>query len=159
AVQYSCAPPEGTIPPLTTEIVAQGLTQPVGVKASSGDLSRLYILEKAGRIRLVKNGVLLDEPFLDISSVVWNMAEAGLVGLAFHPNYEANGRFWVYYAYFMPDNYGSFLSEFHRSNTNPDVADPGPIGGVPIFRALISHIHQGGGLEFGPDGNLYLAMG
>src|SRR6185436_13304021 len=103
--------------------------------------------------------VLLDKPFLDLSSVIWNMSEAGLVGVAFHPNYEKNGRFWAYYAYLTDVRYGSFLSEFHRSDANPDVADPEPIGGGPIFNALISHIHQGGGLEFGGDGNLYLAMG
>jgi hypothetical protein len=57
------------------------------------------------------------------------------------------------------ENPGSFLSEFHRSDTDPDVADPAPIGGGPIFMAMLSYIHQGGGLEFGPDGNLYLALG
>lgn len=154
---YSCSPPEGALPPLATEIVAQGLTEPLGIEASLHDSTRLYIVEKGGTVRLVKNGVLLDKPFLDISSVVWHETEAGLLGLAFHPDYENNGRFWVYYTAY--ENLGSQLAEFHRSAGDPDVADPAPVGGAPIFRAVLSYIHQGGSLEFGGDGDLYLGLG
>jgi glucose/arabinose dehydrogenase len=156
APMYSCSPPEGTIPPLMAEIVAEGLTEPVGVEASAHDLSRLYIIEKAGKIRLVKDGKLVDRPFLDLTGVVWHETEAGLLGLAFHPDYEKNGRFWAYYG---QAGMGSILVEFHRSVGDPDVADPTPVGNGPIFVALLSYIHQGGGLEFGGDGNLYLALG
>src|SRR4029079_19213463 len=94
---YSCGDATGPIPALTTEVVAQGLTNPVGLEAALNDPSRLYIVEKGGKGRLVKNGVLVDRPFLDISGITWAEVEAGLLGLAFHPDYVKNGRFWAYF--------------------------------------------------------------
>lgn len=154
---HSCLDPSGAVPPLQAVIAATGLASPVGIASSRDDPTRIYVLEKAGRVRILKDGQLLPTPFLDLSGVVWAENEAGLLGLAFHPDYETNGRFWVYYTIYEWD--GSHLAEFRRSSTNPDVADPNPVGGAPIFKGLLSFIHQGGGLEFGPDGMLYLAMG
>jgi glucose/arabinose dehydrogenase len=153
---HSCAPPTGAIPTLTAELVASGFIDPVGVEASQKDLSRLYVLEKAGKIRLIRDGVLLQKPFLDLTNVVWSNSEAGLLGLAFHPDYEQNGRFWIYYTIYQE---GGLLAEFHRSDTDPDVADPMRVGGKPVYTAMLSFIHQGGGLKFGGDGFLYLALG
>jgi glucose/arabinose dehydrogenase len=157
AMPYECADAVGEVPALGLELIAQGFTNPVGLEASRKDTTRLYVIEKAGKIRLIKNGVLVDKPFLDITNIVWAESEAGLLGVAFHPDYEKNGRFWAYFVY--KDVYGSALAEFHRSASDPDVADPQPVGNMPIFTAKPSYVHQGGGLEFGGDGMLFLALG
>ena len=73
--------------------VASGLRQPIGVRAAPGDVHRLFVLEREGKIRIVKDGILLEPPFLDITSDVSNYGEGGLIGLAFHPDFHRNGRF------------------------------------------------------------------
>src|SRR6187402_2573888 len=75
--------------------VASGLDTPVAIAHSSDGSGRLFIVEKQGRIRILQNGELLPQPFLDISSIVNSAAnERGLLGLAFHPNYKQNGLFF-----------------------------------------------------------------
>jgi glucose/arabinose dehydrogenase len=120
-----------------------------------GENHRLFVAEKTGRIRIIKDEVLIDEPFLDLSSVVTTEhLEQGLVGFAFHPRYSDNGRFFVHYI--DRDQLGH-IAEF-RVSANPDLADAGS------QRALIvetrQHIrHNGGALRFGPDGFLYASEG
>jgi len=90
-----CQPKAGTA--LRLQQVATALRQPVGLAAPTGD-SRLFILEQPGRIRVVKDGNLLATPFLDISNQVNATDEKqGLLGLAFHPRFADNGKFYVYY--------------------------------------------------------------
>src|ERR1043166_1942198 len=89
-------PPAGTDSVRLVE-VATGLDFPLFLAAPPGDNSRLFIVEKTGRIRIVKNGGLLPAPFLDLSARVSGGGEQGLLGLAFHPQYAANGRFVVNY--------------------------------------------------------------
>jgi glucose/arabinose dehydrogenase len=85
--------------PLQLTPIVTGLTNPLYVTASPGDDSRLFVVEQAGVIRIVQDGQLLPEPFLDISDRVRTYAtEDGLVGLAFHPDYATNGRFYVHYS-------------------------------------------------------------
>src|SRR5262245_2744660 len=79
---------------LRLETVATGLSSPLYVTAPPGD-ARLFVVEQAGRIRIVKNGQLLATPFLDIRSKVQSGGERGLLSVAFHPNYSANGFFFV----------------------------------------------------------------
>ena len=135
--------------------VKAGFTQPVAI-ASAGDGSgRLFVVEQAGRIRIIRNGTLLAAPFLDISARVSCCGERGLLGLAFHPSYRSNGRFYVYYT----DTGGSLvIAEYRRSSTNANRA-------ASTERRLlrIPHPdqanHNGGQLAFGPDGYLYVGTG
>ena len=83
-------------------VLAEGLDQPLFLTAPDGD-SRLFVVERAGRIRLVEGGVLLPEPFLDLSAKVDTEREGGMTGLAFPPDYAATGHFYVYYTKGIPD--------------------------------------------------------
>ncbi|HTM18859.1 MAG TPA: PQQ-dependent sugar dehydrogenase [Kofleriaceae bacterium] len=154
AVEPTCTPAAGTN--LALQPVASGLSSPVLITAPPGD-ARLFILEQPGVIRIVKDGVLLDDPFLDIRGPVRSTGdEEGLLGLAFHPDYASNGRFFVYYTADDPDG-DNLIAEYHVS-ADPDVAD------TTEERLLISphpnHAnHNGGNLVFGPDGYLYAGLG
>lgn len=81
--------------PLGLEVVATGLARPVLVTAPTNDLERIFIVEQVGRIRIVKNGVLLPTPFLDFvgSGLLDFGGERGLLGMAFHPDFDQNGEF------------------------------------------------------------------
>src|SRR5688500_9924462 len=87
------SPPFLTIRP----IITTGLVQPLYLTHAGDGSGRLFIVEQAGRIRILTQGTLQSIPFLDISDLVWAGGERGLLGLAFHPNYARNGRFFVSY--------------------------------------------------------------
>src|SRR5262249_32003871 len=78
-------------PALTTVLVARGLSSPLDLKAAPGDRSRLFVVEQAGRIRVIRDGNLLSGAFLDVSGRISSGGERGLLGLAFHPGYAQNG--------------------------------------------------------------------
>ena len=122
--------------------------------APEGD-ERLFIVERAGRIRIVQGGVLLLTPFLDISGRVSTQGEGGLLSIAFHPQYASNGLVFLYYT----DLGNNIVIERHRAPGNANLAEIGP--GLVIVR--IPHPtytnHFGGLVAFGPDGMLYLATG
>ena len=134
--------------------VATGLDFPLFLTAPPGDNSRLFIVEKDGRIRLVKNGILLGTPFLDISNKVSTGSEQGLLGLAFHPDYASNGRFVVNYT----NPSGDTRVSLFRVSNNPDLADPVSETVVLAIDQPYSN-HNGGMVAFGPDGKLYVGMG
>src|SRR5688572_33510611 len=96
AALLGCSDSEPTPPPLPSELavvpVATGLAAPVFLTAPAND-ARLFVLEQAGRIRIIEGGTLLPAPFLDITSIVGSGGERGLLGLAFHPRYATNGFF------------------------------------------------------------------
>ena len=141
-------------PPLTTTRIASGLDSPLDVQAPSGDRARVFIVEQSGRIRVARSGTLLGTPFLDISSRVSSGGEQGLLGLAFHPRYSENGRFYVNYTDGRGDTH---VSEF-RAAPSSDVADAGSERLVLFIEQPFSN-HNGGGLAFGNDGFLYVALG
>lgn len=122
--------------------------------APPGD-ARLFIVERAGRIRILQAGAMLPTPFLDISSRVSTVGEGGLLSIAFHPQYASNGILFVYYTNLEKD----IVIERHRVSTNANLADSGP--GLQIIR--IPHPtytnHFGGTVAFGPDGMLYVGTG
>jgi len=141
--------------PLTTVRVASGLTQPLFVTHAPGDMLRLFVVEKSGRIRIIRNGVLLTTPFLDISSIVNSTTlEWGLLGLAFHPDYQSNGFFFVNYC----DASGNSVIARFQVTANPESADPNSRETV-LFIAQPDANHRGGWLDFGPDGYLYDSQG
>ncbi|MEZ4308637.1 MAG: PQQ-dependent sugar dehydrogenase, partial [Polyangiaceae bacterium] len=165
-----CSPPEGTIPPLKLTQIANGLTRPVLVKAAPGDDTRLFIVEQNGRIQVMKDGVLLNDPFLDITDRVRQPSggdERGLLGLAFHPDYKNNGRFFVFYT--DKNNQGGSsgdqnIAEYTRSD-NPDLAIADANGFGTEAQNLIKVAdtqsnHNGGMIDFSPvDGYLYIGLG
>jgi glucose/arabinose dehydrogenase len=134
--------------------VASGLGFPLYLTAPPNDVNRLFIVEKTGGIRIVKDGTLLVTPFLDISSKVSNIGEQGLLGLAFDPNYATSGRFFVHYT----DPAGDTRVSSFLVSANPDIADAGSEQVVLTATQPYSN-HNGGQLVFGPDGMLYLGLG
>jgi len=142
--------------PLRTELVASNLSRPVLVTAPEGDFDRLFVVEQTGTIRIIKNGNLLATPFLDITSTVDFGGERGLLGLAFHPDYDSNGEFYVYHNIYPFVNVA--LRRFTVSAANPDVADP--TSGTDLLNLPgVYGNHNGGMIAFGPDGLLYIAIG
>jgi len=137
---------------LSVELVAEGLTQPVFLTAPESD-SRLFIVERVGRIKILANGTVLAAPFLDIRDRVNNAGERGLLSMVFDPQYAANGLFYVYYVDFG----GNVVVERFTSSAGSDVA--GGSTGVVISIPHGGNEHHGGLVAFGPDGMLYLAPG
>ena len=138
---------------LAAEEVVGGLDRPVYLTAPAGD-SRLFIVEEAGRILLLKNGKLESRPFLDIRAKVSSGGERGLLSVAFHPLYRANGFLFVNYT----DSNGDTRIERYTVSRDPDVADPA--SAKPILRIDQPHPNHNGGMNlFGPDGMLYIGMG
>jgi glucose/arabinose dehydrogenase len=132
--------------------VLGGFSRPVSV-ASMGD-ARLFVVEQTGRIKIVVDGAVKGT-FLDISSRLSSGSERGLLGLAFHPDYAANGRLFVRYT----DKTGDVrISEF-RVTANPDVADPASEKPIITIRHRSHANHNGGAIAFGPDGYLYIGTG
>ncbi len=140
---------------LATVRVASGLSNPVYLAAPRLDPQRLFVVEQPGRIRIVKNGVLLPKPFLAIESKVKFSGEQGLLSVAFHPDYESNGRFFVYY---VDDASQLTIARYHVS-ADPDRADPTSEKILLTIDHSAATNHNGGQLQFGPDGFLYAATG
>ena len=136
--------------------VATGMSFVLDVDAPSGD-PRLFIVEKAGLIRVMVDGDLLPTPFLDIRARVNDSAsERGLLGIAFAPNYATTGEFYVNYTA-EPDG-RTRISEFAVSQADPDVADAGSEK-ILLSVSQPAGNHNGGALAFGGDGFLYVALG
>lgn len=138
---------------LTLERVADGLSFPLYLTAPPGD-ARFFIVEKGGRIRIIADGALRPDPFLDISSLVSGGSEQGLLGLAFHPDYASNGRFFVDYT----DTNGDTRIVQYKVGADPNQADPASARILLTVEQPYSN-HNGGQLAFGPDGYLYVGMG
>jgi len=137
--------------------VNSGLSQPLAITNAGDGSGRLFIVERAGRIRVVKNGALLSTPFLDIHTIVNSASgEQGLLALAFHPNYENNGQFYTVHV--ASDN-SLVLSRFIRSQNNPDQADPSSRTTLLVIPHPTNTNHNGSTLTFGPDGYLYWSTG
>jgi glucose/arabinose dehydrogenase len=133
--------------------VASGLSFPVHVAAPPGD-ARLFIVEKTGRIRILQGGQVVATPFLDLSGAVSGGSEQGLLSVAFHPQYAANGRFVVNYT----DQGGDTQVVEYRVSGDPDRADPASARTLLTVAQPFSN-HNGGLVVFGPDGMLYIGMG
>jgi glucose/arabinose dehydrogenase len=154
-------PPPTTTAPQQTEALA--LT-PIGtfdrpdlVTSPPGDPNRLFVVEQAGVIRVIDDGVVEPTPFLDISDEVQEANETGLLGLAFAPDYAQSGLFYVMFNR-HEGNGNLYLEEFHVSKNDADVADP---YSARVVLEIVKpwENHNGGMLQFGPDGYLYAAVG
>jgi glucose/arabinose dehydrogenase len=139
---------------LELTVVATGLENVTAIAAPRGD-ERVFVVEQEGRVRVIKDGELLDEPFLDIAPFVTTEGlEQGLLGLAFHPRFADNGKFYVSYT----NRDGDSRVEQYVASDGADVADV--VAAVEILAIDQPHeYHNGGGLEFGPDGYFYVSLG
>ena len=131
-------------------------SQPIDLTAPALDPNRLFVVERAGVIRIFRDDAFLPTPFLDISSIVSCCGgENGLLGLAFHPDYDSNGRFFVNYINLSGD---TAIARYEVSAGDPDVADAGS-GEVLFTVGQLANNHNGGQVAFGSDGYLYVGMG
>jgi glucose/arabinose dehydrogenase len=135
--------------------VANGLVRPVHVTHAGDRSGRLFIVEQGGLIKIVRSGLVLPAPFLDIRDRVVAGGDVGFFSVAFHPQYARNGRFFVNHAAGR-DHLKSVIAEY-RAGRHPDVADP-----AERVILAIDHrapYHMGGLNLFGPDGKLYIGVG
>jgi glucose/arabinose dehydrogenase len=139
---------------LSLRNVADGFETPLLVTNAGDGSDRLFVVEQVGRIRVIRDGRPTPEPFLDISSLVTAGGEQGLLGLAFHPAFESNGRFFVNYT----DTNGDTVVAEYRAPRGSDRADPGSARVLLRIDQPYSN-HNGGDVVFGPDGYLYIGMG
>jgi glucose/arabinose dehydrogenase len=135
--------------------VVSGLSSPVFVTNAGDGSNRLFIVEQGGTIRVLQPGSTTPSLFLDIHTKVVAGGEQGLLGLAFHPQYSINGRFYVYYT--RVGDGTLVIAEYHVS-TNPNTADPTETVLLTIPHPTNTN-HNGGMLAFGPDNYLYIGVG
>lgn len=135
-------------------VVTSGLTQPLYLTHARDGSGDLYVVEKAGRIRVIEGGTLRSQPFLDITGKTSKGGEQGLLGLAFHPDYRNNGYFYVNYT----NSSGDTLIARYAANRSSKVADPGSEQIVLTVDQPYDN-HNAGWLGFGPDGMLYVPLG
>ena len=137
----------------TWQMIIAGLQRPVDLQPDG--TGRLFVIEKPGRIRIIENEQLVDTPFLDITDRVGSGGnEQGLLGLAFHPQYSQNGRFFVNYT----DKLGDTVLARFQVSSDPNIADPNSeVKLLGVDQPFANH--NGGVLAFGPDGYLYAGLG
>jgi glucose/arabinose dehydrogenase len=146
-----------TPPTLGLDTVVTGLVNTVFLTVAPNDPTRLFILEKDGRIRVVKNGVLLATPFLDITAKTTKGGEQGLLGMAFAPDYQTSGRFFVSYTAPGGGAAGHSVIARYQVSADPDVAGTAEV--VVLTVDQFASNHNGGMIAFGPDGYLYFGLG
>src|SRR4051812_38235888 len=145
---------------LHSRVYASGLSSPVAFVQDPTNSTVQFVVEQAGRIRVVQSGVVQPTDFLDLRAVISSGGERGLLGMATAPDYASSGRFFVNFT--NPDG-NTVVARFRRS-ANPLVADPAtrvdlqwPTGLRYIFQPYSNH--NAGNLAFGPDGYLYIGLG
>ena len=144
------------LPAVKLKQVASGLSLPVGLTAPPGDVHRLFVVEKTGKIVVILNGKVLATPFLNLSSRVSKGTEQGLLGLAFDPKYASNGRFYIFYTNTAGD---IKIVRYTVSSSDRNRADA---SSAKVLWTVAHHAHpnhNGGQLAFGPDGLLYIGIG
>src|SRR4051812_16856727 len=147
--------PEGSaVAPIRLVPVTGGLDAPLFLTSARDGSGRLFVLERSGRVRLIEGGKLVARPFLDLAGRVLAGGEQGLLGLAFHPRYRANGRFFVDYTR-KPDG-ATVVSEF-RVSADPNVALRSERVLLVVPQPYANH--NGGMLAFGPGGRLFIGLG
>ncbi|HET6541480.1 MAG TPA: PQQ-dependent sugar dehydrogenase [Chryseolinea sp.] len=152
---------------VTLDLLAEGLASPVAVMESPDNSGRLFIVDQAGQIYIHQNGALGAQPFLDISDKVIQREtpqdERGLLGLAFHPDFESNGRFFVFYS--GPLGPSGPVGWDHTNHIAEFSATPGADQANAASERILLSIdhpqgnHNAGMIAFGPDGNLYISVG
>jgi glucose/arabinose dehydrogenase len=134
------------------------LSSPVDFQAPDDGTGRFFIVEQAGRVRILSNGALLSTPFLDITSKVNFSGEMGFLGLTFHPQFPQRNLFYVHYDRLQGSTVQSVIAEYQVSASDTNVAN---VGSERILLTVDQPFgnHKGGQIAFGPDGFLYIALG
>lgn len=151
--------PPSPPPAISLRLVTGGLTSPLDLQQPDDNSGRLFVVEQRGTIRIVQNGTLQAAPFLDISSEVHLEGESGLLGVAFHPHYAQDPRFFVNYVRKLDSGQlQSVIAEFRASAMDPNRADASSERQLLIVDQPYSN-HKAGQLAFGPEGDLYFGLG
>src|SRR5215207_4517438 len=164
-----CKKQGNTVPNVSLELVAEGFTSPVLLVEPRDGSQRLFVVDQVGLIWIISEGKRIERPFLDLRAQIVELHsfydERGLLGLAFHPDFAANGRFYVSYSGTLHNglspnewDHTTYISEFTISANDPDQANP------DSERVLLSmdkpgYNYEAGHISFGPDGYLYIATG
>ena len=144
-------------PSVTLRLVAQNLSSPVELVNADDGSDRLFIVQQGGQIRVLQNGSVLGTAFLDLSSLVATGGEQGLLGLAFHPDFETNRAFYVFST--RKSDGALTIARYLRHPTNANIADSASGAVLLTIPHPVNTNHNGGKLAFGPDGYLYIATG
>ena len=144
-------------PTIALTTTASGLNSPVDLADPADGSGRLFVVEQAGRVRIVRNGQMESTPLLDITDRVRCCGERGLLGIALPPNFAQKGYFYLNYTTEALGKLQTRISRFHLT-ANTDIADPNSEQIVLIYDQPYVN-HNGGGLAFGPDGFLYIGAG
>jgi glucose/arabinose dehydrogenase len=146
--------PEAPVTSINLVPVANGLVKPVYLTHAGDD--RLFVVEQDGTIRIIQDGAILPQPFLNIDPLVGSGgSEQGLLSMTFHPKYEENGRFFIYYT---DNDGGTVVARYQVSADDPNQADPDSAVVLLTLPQPYGN-HNGGQLHFGPDGYLYVGLG
>ena len=140
---------------LHTTKVVDGLDAPLDLVDANDGSGRMFIVEKGGRVLILRDGQVQPDPFLDISSQVSSSSEQGLLSIALHPDFKDNGAFFIDYT---DVDGNSQIERWTVSKDNPDVADPSSAETI-LSQDQPFPNHNGGLLMFGPDGYLYIGFG
>jgi glucose/arabinose dehydrogenase len=156
ALAFTCARVAAQgVPPLALEPVMTGLSSPILMTNARDGSNRLFAVEQPGRLVALQPGATTPTVFLDITSRVLSGGERGLLGLAFHPQFESNRRLFVNYTR-RPDG-ATVIAEYRVSATNPNLVENTETVLLVIPQPFANH--NGGMIEFGADGFLYIGMG
>jgi glucose/arabinose dehydrogenase len=145
-------------PAVALERLISGLTRPLYLTHAGDGSGRLFLVEQAGTIRVVKNGALLPTAFLDLRDRVEAGGEKGLLSVAFHPDFQTNRQFYVNYTTRQGGQLQTVIAQYQASAGDPDVADPASARVLLQIDQPYDN-HNGGLVLFGPEGYLYIGMG
>jgi glucose/arabinose dehydrogenase len=161
SAQDKVAQPGGKLPKdVSIELVevAGGFIDPINVAIPKDGTDRVFVVERQGVIRIIKDGEVLKRPFMDISDiVVSSFVEQGLYDIEFHPDFKKNGLFYIHYSD-MWFNGDSMIAEYKVDSKNKDKADPDSARVIIRIHQPYAN-HNGGEIVFGPDGYLYIGSG
>jgi glucose/arabinose dehydrogenase len=169
AFAFSCDDEDTPIGEATINLnlITDGLASPVGLVESPDNSGRLFVVDQTGQIYIIKNGTRIGETFLNIQSKLvarsGNQDERGLLGLAFHPQYSSNGRFYVFYSAPLREggpegwDHTNYVAEYTVSD-NADVANVNSESIILVMDHPQAN-HNAGMIAFGPDGYLYISTG
>lgn len=145
------------LPDISLTLLTKGLNQPLQLTHAGDKSGRIFVTEQPGTIRIIKDGVLIPKPFLDIRERVKSGGEKGLLSTAFHPSFKKNGRFFVNYTSNKGFRLHTIVSEFHTTPNSNKAQEKSEQIILEIAQPYSNH--NGGQIDFGPDGYLYIGMG
>jgi glucose/arabinose dehydrogenase len=145
---------------ISLQLVASGLTAPLDLEQPNDGSGRLFVVEQGGTIKILKNGALLPQPFLNISNRIIVQGEMGLLGITFNPSYLTNRKLYVNYVRNLAGQFQSVIAEYQASAADPNHSDPATER-ILLTVDQVSNFpnHKAGQLAFGPDGFLYFGLG